>query len=565
MKVSENVASGVRGTREFAAIAGYEYTVVDAYPEVKGLHNIFYSTCCGEGTWGWGTAVAAICSHLVCYSAMKQQFVSACIHMQLGEIVMADHGGRSDLELFRHYLVTVVAAGSRHVRKYSDWIAFLSKRYPLIVDDRERALKTILRSLAGSFSADYLSSAKEALRHYWFFLDRKERSERTVARGVSQEGVPDIRGERRTGGTGSGGLRWVGADPPPKKATERRRAEETSKERSSVREVKGNAKPVPGAWMPHVNRVRDVLRLEHKSYRTEKTYINWVRRFVEFSADRAPSEITERDLRHYLTYLAVELHVAAATQQQAFNALLYLFRHSLKQEVKGLLQTIRAKKPKRLPVVLSPREIAHIIKTLRSPYSLMAKLIYGSGLRLSECLSLRVHDLDFSSEILTVRSGKGDKDRTTLFPRGLHREMQTYLEELRVFFEDDRRFKRPGVPLPKALGRKHPNAAIEWGWFWLFPSHRLSVEPRTGQALRWHVYSTTLQRQFAIAVKTVGITKAASVHSLRHSFATHLIESGYDIRTVQELLGHSNLQTTMIYTHVASKNKRGVISPLDRL
>ncbi len=478
---------------------------------------------------------------------------------------MTDHSGRTDLELFRRYLVTVAAVGTRHVKEYAGWIAFLSKRYKLVVGNREQTLKRILRSVAGSFSVDELSSAKEALRHYWFFLDRQERTSRTATRRVSQLRTPEDGEARQSGTTSRNGIRWVGTAPPKKEATERRESEEASEELPSTRELRGSAKPLPGAWGPHVNRVRDILRLEHKSYRTEQTYVSWIRRFVDFSAGRAPSEITERDLRHYLTYLAVELHVASATQQQAFNALLYLFRHSLKQEVKGLLQTIRAKKPKRLPVVLSQREIVRIIKALRSPYSLMAKLIYGSGLRLSECLSLRVHDLDFASEILTVRSGKGDKDRTTLFPRGLHREMQAYLKELRLFYDDDRRFKRPGVSLPDALDRKHPNAATEWGWFWLFPSHRLSVEPRTGQALRWHVYSTTLQRQFAIAVKSVGITKAASVHSLRHSFATHLIESGYDIRTVQELLGHSNLQTTMIYTHVASKNKRGIISPLDRL
>ena len=478
---------------------------------------------------------------------------------------MADHTRRTDLEPFRRYLVRVLAPGSRRIPEYSNWVAFLSKRHTLIVDDREQALKVILRSLAGSFSVDKLASAKEALRHYWFFLDREERTSRPATCGKSQSHTPETGGVRPSGTTGGSGIRWVGANPPAKEAPDRKGFGEASKVPAPTDEVKRDVKPPPAVWVPHINRVRDVLRLEHKSYRTEQTYLNWVRRFVEFSDGRPPAEITERDLRHYLTYLAVELHVAAATQQQAFNALLYLFRHSLKQEVKGLLQTIRAKKPKRLPVVLSQREIAHVIKSLRSPYSLMAKLIYGSGLRLSECLSLRVHDLDFASEVLTVRSGKGDKDRTTLFPRGLHGEMRAYLEQLRMFFDDDRRYKRPGVPLPNALERKHPNAAVEWGWFWLFPSHRLSVEPRTGRALRWHVYSTTLQRQFSIAVKAVGITKAASVHSLRHSFATHLIESGYDIRTVQELLGHSNLQTTMIYTHVATKNKRGVISPLDRL
>lgn len=318
-------------------------------------------------------------------------------------------------------------------------------------------------------------------------------------------------------------------------------------------------------WLPYVDRVRQILRLEHKSLRTEQTYLGWIRRFIEFFAELRPGQVGVRELRHFLTFLAVEQNVAGATQQQAFNALLYLFRHSLNQEVKGLMQTIRAKKPKRLPVVLSPEEVAAVIRALRAPYSLMAKLIYGSGLRLSECLSLRVHDLDFAAEAITVRSGKGDKDRSTLLPRGLHEEVRRHLLELRRLFDEDRRFNRPGVPLPHALQRKNPGASSQWGWFWLFPSHRLSVEPRSGQSFRWHLYPTSLQRHFAAAVRAAGIIKSASVHSLRHSFATHLIESGYDVRTIQELLGHTNLQTTMIYTHVATKNKRGIVSPVEGL
>ena len=195
----------------------------------------------------------------------------------------------------------------------------------------------------------------------------------------------------------------------------------------------------------------------------------------------------------------------------------------------------------------------------------MAKLIYGSGLRLSECLSMRVRDFDFENERITVHGGKGDKDRVTLFPNAIHDEVNLQLKNVRRLFEEDRSLKRPGVPLPQALSKKYRSACFEWSWFWLFPSPRLSIDPRSGQTYRMHLYPSTLQKNMKKAVQLSEVPKNATVHSLRHSFATHLIEAGYDIRTVQELLGHSNVNTTMIYTHVALKNKLGVISPLSKL
>lgn len=327
--------------------------------------------------------------------------------------------------------------------------------------------------------------------------------------------------------------------------------------------------------------LRRKLRLMNRSYRTERSYIGWARRFlIYFSSkdpammrpeerreieDRAQPEIDGQDLRTYLTYLTVEQRVAAATQQQAFNALLFFFRHVLSVSVDGLGETIRSAKPRRLPVVLSGEEIRELLQVFPLPYRLMALIIYGGGLRVSECMSLRVRDLDFENEQIIIRGGKGDKDRSTLFPGSLHGEVRHHMDQVLRLYNEDRRLERPGVPLPKALERKYPAAGKEWGWYWLFPSPRLSIDPRSGNTYRYHLYPSTLQKQMKTAVKSLGLVKNATVHSLRHSFATHLIEAGYDVRTVQELLGHSKLNTTMMYTHVAVKNKRGIISPVSRL
>lgn len=321
-----------------------------------------------------------------------------------------------------------------------------------------------------------------------------------------------------------------------------------------------------------LDEVRSVLRLMHRAYKTELSYLGWVRRFLDFAEDSVGSkgnlkrkDITSTELKKFLTYLAVEERIASTTQQQAFNALLFLFRHVLQKPVDGLSDTVRAFKRKRIPVVLTVNEVRCVVQTLPTPYDLMAKLIYGAGLRLSEGISIRVQDLDFENERITVHGGKGDKDRVSLLPAAVHADVKVQLKCARKLYEEDRRLHKPGVSLPKALSRKYRGASLEWSWFWLFPSPRLSIDPRSGNTSRMHLYPSTLQKHFKTAVQQLGLTKNATVNSLRHSFATHLIEAGYDIRTVQELLGHSNVNTTMIYTHVAVKNKLGVISPLSKL
>jgi integron integrase len=268
----------------------------------------------------------------------------------------------------------------------------------------------------------------------------------------------------------------------------------------------------------------------------------------------------------FLTHLAVEKmekRIAKATQSQAFNALLFLFRNVLGQDLDISSMAVRAKQSRRLPVVLSRQEVTALLAQLDGVYRLMARLIYGCGLRLNECLALRVKDVDFAQGCLIVRAGKGDKDRRTVLPESLVEELRRHLQDMRHLYEKDRGNGAPGVALPGALERKYPDAGKEWGWFWVFPARSLSVDPRSQVVRRHHVFPDTLQRQIKNAVRKSGLAKLVSVHTLRHSFATHLLENGYDIRTIQELLGHRNVQTTMIYTHVTSKNRLGVRSPLD--
>lgn len=313
-----------------------------------------------------------------------------------------------------------------------------------------------------------------------------------------------------------------------------------------------------------IEECRRLIRLQHKSYRTEQSYIAWIRRFLDFLPTTPLAEIDEKHVHRFLTHLAIERRVAAATQQQALNAILFLFRNVLKKPIRSVVEATRAKKPKRLPVVLTRTEVQRLIGALREPYALMARLIYGGGLRLQECLTLRVQDLDFENDMLIVRSGKGDKDRTTLLPKSLHGELRRHLRTVRTIYDRDRRESMPGVPLPQALERKLRTAGTSWSWFWLFPSRKFSVDPRSGRAFRFHLHAASLQKQISGAVRALGLPSRATVHTLRHSFATHLIEAGYSIRVVQELLGHANVQTTMIYTHVTSKARRGIVSPLDQ-
>lgn len=318
-------------------------------------------------------------------------------------------------------------------------------------------------------------------------------------------------------------------------------------------------------WKNVIYNIREELRLQNKSLQTEHSYLYWVKKFKEYTRHKAPESYNQDDVKTFLTYLVIEKSVAVSTQKQAFNAILFLFRHILDKKILNLDSVARSRVKKQLPLVLSQSEIVEIIKLLKSPYRLMAEIIYGGGLRLSECLNLRIKDVDFQNNILTIRSGKGNKDRQTLLSKKAAFSLKDHLLNIRKYYEDDRFESRPGVELPKALERKYPNAGKEWAWFWVFPSARISVDPRTCIARRHHLYSSSLQKYFKSALLKSGIAKNASVQTLRHSFATHLIENGYDIRTIQDLLGHSNVSTTMIYTHVASRNKLGVISPMDKL
>jgi len=320
-----------------------------------------------------------------------------------------------------------------------------------------------------------------------------------------------------------------------------------------------------GSWENALALLKSELRVQNKSYSTEKTYLHWANDFSKWVTSKPLEDLNDDDVRGYLTFLSTRRGISFSTQKQAFIALLFFFRHVLSKEVRGLDSVVRGHAYKKLPVVLSREEIKTVFGCLKGEYLLMCRLIYGGGLRLSECLGLRIKDLNLEENSITVRSGKGNKDRLTILSRSIVTELQKHLVRTRLLYEEDRRENRPGVPLPFALDRKYPNADKEWSWYWVFPSYRISVCPRTGKAGRYHVYPSSLQKSFHAALKKSGVSKHAGIHALRHSFATHLIEDGYDIRTVQELLGHSNVSTTMIYTHVATKNKLGVISPADKL
>lgn len=320
-----------------------------------------------------------------------------------------------------------------------------------------------------------------------------------------------------------------------------------------------------GLWKKAADDMVSVMRLKHMALATERAYLGWVRSFFQFVKGKAPDKLDNEDFKAFISHLAVDRKVARTTQNQAFNALLFFYRHALDSEPGDLGFTLRARTKRHLPVVLSPGEVQLLFDNMAGTGRLMARLIYGSGIRLAECLRLRIKDLDFERGCLTVRSGKGDKDRQTLLPERLREDLETHIRDIRGMYETDLDNEAlAGVFLPDALERKYPGAGKEWSWQWLFPSRALSVDPITGILRRHHVHANTLQRQVKKATRKAGLSKKVSVHTLRHSFATHLLENGYDIRTIQDLLGHATLQTTMIYTHVAVKNRMGVISPLDQ-
>jgi integron integrase len=312
-----------------------------------------------------------------------------------------------------------------------------------------------------------------------------------------------------------------------------------------------------------LEQLRDAIRRRHYSYRTEQSYVHWVRRYIFFHERRHPAEMGAGEVTSFLTHLARERSVAASTQNQALSALLFLYGDVLGRKLPWMDGIERAKRPVRVPVVLTEQEVRALLSQLEGTKWLMASLLYGAGLRLRECLKLRVKDLEFGYRQVIVRDGKGGKDRVTMLPAALSEPLQNHLVRVKRRHENDLAEGYGEVELPFALERKYPRAAKDWGWQYVFPSMKLSADPRSGVIRRHHVFDSVLPRAIGAAARAAGIVKPVGSHTLRHSFATHLLQGGYDIRTVQELLGHQDVSTTMVYTHVLNKGAQGVRSPLD--
>jgi integron integrase len=313
-----------------------------------------------------------------------------------------------------------------------------------------------------------------------------------------------------------------------------------------------------------LEQVRAAIRARHYSRRTERAYVMWIRRFVHFHGRRHPVEMGEPEVTAYLSALAVENRVSASTQNQALSALLFLYREVLEQDLAWLHDVVRARRPARLPVVLRRDEVRAVLRNLRGVPWLMASLLYGSGLRVMECCRLRVKDLDLQAGEILVREGKGQRDRRTVLSASLRAPLRDHLRRVRKQHVSDLERGAGAVELPGALATKYPRAPWEWGWQWVFPATRTYWHAESGQRRRHHLHESVLQRAVKDAVRRAGIPKRATCHTLRHSFATHLLEAGYDIRTIQELLGHRDVSTTMVYTHVLNRGGRGVQSPLDQ-
>ena len=410
------------------------------------------------------------------------------------------------LNTFQAYLVQTAHVKEKHIPYYIQWIAdchtFLEKEVPYAISNDQK--HSFLSHMEKGHEGWQVRSADHALRLYSFFLNKDQ-----------------------------------------------------------YRLSSGRPLPSPD-WQEMEKATRSALRLHHLSLNTEKSYITWLRHFQRFVKNKQSGEVEGLDLQHFLTYLAVEKKVAASTQNQALNAIVFVFRYVLKKDIEHMIGAVRARHRRRLPVVLTPGEIERIFERMSGVLRIMAMLTYGCGLRLTECLKLRVKDLDLEQNIVIVREAKGDKDRRTVLPESLKGDLSNHLTRMRALYDRDRKQELNGVALPGALERKYPNAGKEWRWFWLFPSKSLSVDPLCGTVRRHHIHPASLQKAFKSAVRSAGIAKPASLHALRHSFATHLLEQGYDIRTIQELLGHKNIQTTMIYTQLVIRNILGVKSPLDK-
>jgi integron integrase len=317
--------------------------------------------------------------------------------------------------------------------------------------------------------------------------------------------------------------------------------------------------------MKLLDQVRAVIRTKHYAYNTEESYVNWIKQFILFHGKRHPSGLGNEEVSQFLTYLAVERNVAASTQNQALNAIVFLYKHVLETPLGDFSQFDRAKRPKTLPTVLTVDEVRRLISHLSGENRIIAHILYGSGLRLTECLRLRVQDVDFAQSLILVRDGKGGKDRRTMLPNTVRTALAVQIGKVREQHRLDLANGLGEVYLPYALGKKYPNAARDIHWQYVFPSSTLSKDPRSGRMGRHHLDESVPRKAVKQAAVKAGIMKRVSPHVLRHSFATHLIEAGYDIRTVQELLGHTDVSTTMIYTHVLMSGKMGVTSPLDRM
>jgi integron integrase len=312
-----------------------------------------------------------------------------------------------------------------------------------------------------------------------------------------------------------------------------------------------------------IEQVRDAIRLKHYSYQTEKTYVYWIKRYIFFHNKRHPKDMGGKEIEAFLTDLAVNQKVAASTQNQALHALLFLYKEVLRQELDLKVDAVRAKKTKYLPTVLTKEEVVAIIQQLSGVHQLLIKLLYGTGLRLSEGLSLRVKDVDFAQQQIIVRDTKGNESRVTMLPESIAEELKIHLQSVKLLHQQDLQKGYGSVYLPFALERKYKKAKYDWIWQFVFPSTSISKDPRSGEVRRHHLHETSLQKALKQAVRQAGIQKKVGCHTFRHSFATHLLQNGYDIRTVQELLGHKDVKTTMIYTHVLNRGGRGVRSPLD--
>jgi integron integrase len=311
--------------------------------------------------------------------------------------------------------------------------------------------------------------------------------------------------------------------------------------------------------------VRENIRIRHYSLRTEKTYSGWIRRYISFCGRRHPRDLGTLEITTFLTHLAVDRKVSASTQNQALQSLIFLYREVLQIDLPDINEVVRASKPQRLPVVLTRDEVQRVFANLEGRARLIVGLLYGSGLRLTEGLSLRVKDLDLARRELMVRHGKGGKDRVTIIPDQMVMPLTSHLQALNAWYLRERQVNAPGVSLPDALKRKYPGADASWPWQWIFPSRSFCRDPYDGTVVRHHVHPKTVQRTVQKAIAGAGITKPAGCHTFRHCFATHLLESGYDIRSVQELLGHSDVKTTQIYTHVLNRGGNAVKSPMDGL